>query len=132
MECVYWDHSKNGWSSEGCHLVKSESNRDVTVCECDHLTNFAALLDITEKNDTFKSIMTNICCGVSAIFLVFTILLICLEKERKNLSFNSGLIDRKKVITFNLCICLMFSYLLIVFGMDRIDFPPKVLTFEVN
>lgn len=33
------------WKTSGCRLVTGESNVDVTTCECDHLTIFAALMD---------------------------------------------------------------------------------------
>ena len=33
------------WKTSGCRFVAGESNVDVTTCECDHLTVFAALMD---------------------------------------------------------------------------------------
>ena len=33
------------WKTSRCRLVIGESNVDVTTCECDHLTVFAALVD---------------------------------------------------------------------------------------
>ena len=32
-----------GWSTEGCWLASSENG--TVTCECDHLTNFAILMD---------------------------------------------------------------------------------------
>ena len=37
--------SSGGFSETGCHLVTSKSNSEETVCSCNHLTNFAVLLD---------------------------------------------------------------------------------------
>lgn len=33
------------WSDEGCRVV--DTNDEYTTCECDHLTNFAVLMDVT-------------------------------------------------------------------------------------
>ena len=33
------------WSQEGCHVVSSDEEK--TVCQCDHLTNFAVLMDVS-------------------------------------------------------------------------------------
>ena len=33
------------WSQEGCHVVLSDEEK--TVCQCDHLTNFAILMDVS-------------------------------------------------------------------------------------
>ena len=52
-ECVYW--RKNGrkggvWVNDGCSVDKSEHG--FTVCECDHLTNFALLMVNIAKSYT--------------------------------------------------------------------------------
>ncbi|XP_030852593.1 adhesion G protein-coupled receptor L1 [Strongylocentrotus purpuratus] len=51
VSCAFWDSTNKtetpsgSWSSNGCVVVKS--NRTHTTCACDHLTNFAILLDVT-------------------------------------------------------------------------------------
>jgi hypothetical protein len=47
--CVFWDFENMKWSTEGCNLVKNSSNEYYSDCECDHLTNFAAILDKNRK-----------------------------------------------------------------------------------
>jgi len=43
--CAFWDYELNGWSDAGCRIVTDDVTRDgVTVCECDHLTNFGLLM----------------------------------------------------------------------------------------
>jgi latrophilin 1 len=44
--CVFWDFEQSAWSDEGCVVVDGDENS--TVCECDHLTNFALLM--AERN----------------------------------------------------------------------------------
>ena len=41
---IYYFRSE-GFSEEGCHVVKSKSNSEETVCSCNHLTHFAVLMD---------------------------------------------------------------------------------------
>ncbi|CAG0902097.1 unnamed protein product [Darwinula stevensoni] len=42
--CTFWNVEDEHWDDEGCRAVSS--NRDETVCECGHLTNFAVLMDL--------------------------------------------------------------------------------------
>jgi hypothetical protein len=51
MKCIYWDFELNEWSRNGCNLLITQSNNEMTVCECNHLTNFAAVVDKSEGND---------------------------------------------------------------------------------
>ena len=45
-KCMFWKpgEAKN-WNTRGCWLVTRKSNFEVTTCECNHLTVFAALMD---------------------------------------------------------------------------------------
>jgi hypothetical protein len=99
-----------------------------TVCECNHLTNFAALMNPKERNETLKSIFTYICCGVSAICLVFNMILIFIQNKNKNKlwTINYDLMRKRDKITFNLSTCLLIADLLIIFGMNKTDIEPKV------
>ncbi|KAL0621631.1 Adhesion G protein-coupled receptor G3, partial [Plecturocebus cupreus] len=75
--CVFWDATKGptgDWASEGC---STEVGPEGTVCRCDHLTFFALLLRPILDQSTVQ-ILTRISqagCGVSMIFLAFTIVL---------------------------------------------------------
>ncbi|XP_023065814.1 adhesion G protein-coupled receptor G3 isoform X2 [Piliocolobus tephrosceles] len=77
LTCVFWDVTKGptgDWASEGC---STEVVPEGTVCCCDHLTFFALLLRPTLDQSTVH-ILTRISqagCGVSMIFLAFTIIL---------------------------------------------------------
>jgi hypothetical protein len=102
------------------------SNRMRTICECNHLTNFAALIDPKERHDILKSLLTYVCCGLSAICLLLTLILLRGMKTEINNTINDEIIDKKNFITSNLCISLLAADLLIIFGMERIDMNPKV------
>ncbi|XP_012303296.2 adhesion G protein-coupled receptor G3 [Aotus nancymaae] len=75
--CVFWDATKGptgDWASEGC---STEVGPEGTVCRCDHLTFFTLLLRPILDQSTVH-ILTRISqagCGVSMIFLAFTIVL---------------------------------------------------------
>ena len=43
--CAFWDIKRNDWSTSGCETVSS--NRTHTTCRCNHLTNFAVLMDVS-------------------------------------------------------------------------------------
>lgn len=63
------------WSSEGCRLVTNQTTSEEVVCECDHMTNFAILLDVsqTQSNPLELQIITWIGCGISMAGLFITI-----------------------------------------------------------
>uniref|UniRef100_A0A2C9KAD0 GAIN-B domain-containing protein n=1 Tax=Biomphalaria glabrata TaxID=6526 RepID=A0A2C9KAD0_BIOGL len=47
--CSFWNIS-NGesagfWSQDGCQVVASQSHKNHTTCQCDHMTSFAIMLD---------------------------------------------------------------------------------------
>ena len=45
-KCLFWRPGEpETWNTSGCRFVASKSNLDVTTCECNHLTVFAALMD---------------------------------------------------------------------------------------
>jgi len=58
----------------GCKK-KSETN-DHVICQCDHLTSFAILLDVTQtqKNPLELQIITWIGCGISLAGLLLTLI----------------------------------------------------------
>ncbi|XP_064206865.1 mucin-2 isoform X2 [Anguilla rostrata] len=92
--CVFWDFRMNGgsggWNPSGCSVEKSTNEE--TNCSCNHLTSFAVLLDISREGITNRvqsiilTYITNIGCGISAIFLSITLLTyLAFEKLRKDI-----------------------------------------------
>ncbi|CAG2159344.1 unnamed protein product [Oppiella nova] len=77
-KCVFWDIDRRDWSDQGCHTVRS--NRTHTQCKCNHLTNFAILMDvnnieISSGNEFALRVITVIgctshsACGLHYFFL---------------------------------------------------------------
>jgi len=70
--------------------------------------------------------ITDICCGISAIFLVLTILLLLITRDKKDFTIIERLKKKRNSIPINLCLCILVSDLLIVFGLNEIDTRPEV------
>jgi hypothetical protein len=122
----FWDFENQFWSSIGCQIISETSNRMRTVCECNHLTNFAALLDLKERVNSLKSKFTYVCCGVSPVCLLLNMILIFKQNRKKLSTITEQLIRKRNKITFNLSVCLLIADLLIIFGMNKTDINPKV------
>ncbi|XP_034290068.2 adhesion G-protein coupled receptor G2 [Pantherophis guttatus] len=112
LRCAFWDFNKNGgqgsWNSEGCVLKERTMNE--TICNCNHLTSFGILLDLS-RNPTISPVqvliltfITYIGCGLSAIFLSVTLVTyIAFEKIRR---------DYPSKILIQFCIALLLLNLI--------------------
>ena len=88
-------------------------------------------MDYNQRNNIFDSILTDICCGLSILFLILTILLVLIPINNKKMTLTEKLKDRRNFITFSLCFCLITSNILIIFGMDNLDIKPIVMSIIV-
>lgn len=114
--CAFWNFSKNGgageWDSNGCEVDASSSSNLQTTCRCNHLTNFAILMDMTgEMKDTpALTTLTIVCSVLSIICLMMTIAsLICLR----------ALHCRRSTIACNVSFCLIVSNLIMLTGFRQ-------------
>ncbi len=61
--CAFWDYELNGWSDAGCRSVTNDDvtrdDNDVTICECDHLTNFGLLMRPTSADRATGASLAN-------------------------------------------------------------------------
>lgn len=69
--------SHSAWSDDGCQIQKT--NETHTICECDHLTNFAVLMDVHAvrldiAHQVALQIITYIGCIISVVCLILAIL----------------------------------------------------------
>lgn len=74
---VVFSDAFSKWSTEGCRRI--EGTTEYSVCECDHMTNFAVLLDvtgvseaITEEHELSLRIITYAGCAISIICLLLS------------------------------------------------------------
>ena len=124
IECDFWNFSTPSWSSEGCHYRILLSNRKISVCQCNHFTNFAILLDTSgrEGNSKIKSILTDVVCGISMVCYIIIICLFLFIRELRN---------RRATLLCNLCFCLLVVDSLVVFGLERTEYPVTIDNFFV-
>ncbi|XP_022246580.1 latrophilin Cirl-like [Limulus polyphemus] len=112
-QCVFWDFTHREWSTEGCLVHYTNSTH--TVCACNHLTNFAVLMDVKGvKLSTGHSmalrIITYIGCVVSVVCLLLTIVTFQVFR-----SLNGD----RTTIHKNLCICLLIAEAIFLIGIDQ-------------
>lgn len=110
LKCVFWNFTLKEWSDEGCRLIKND--RFASVCECDHLTNFAILMDISgreQEADSVKSALTMFCVILSIIGLSITIIVF---------TFIPKLKSKRNLITANLCFNLLIVNILVGFFLE--------------
>ncbi|KAL4695373.1 hypothetical protein H8959_000468, partial [Pygathrix nigripes] len=106
VHCAFWDFENNnglgGWNSSGCKV--KETNVNYTICQCDHLTHFGVLMDLSRStvdtvNEQILALITYTGCGISSIFLgVSVVTYIAFHKLRK---------DYPAKILINLCTALL-------------------------
>ncbi|XP_058954251.2 adhesion G-protein coupled receptor D1 isoform X2 [Pocillopora verrucosa] len=101
LDCVFWQWNNslpaNGsWSGDGCSLVKSNTTH--VVCTCNHLTNFAILINIEkqefpEEHKKALSYMTYIGVGISLLgetvtFIAYFLLLCSSHDQQSHVHIN--------------------------------------------
>ncbi len=130
IECKFWDFENSLWSSNGCYKVDDESDLFTTVCKCNHLTNFAALMDTSgrETNNLTKAILTYLCSSLSIIGLIITMIIILKPRKtgKRDLRMESNR-KLRDIIACNLCICLLIVNILVVSALNRLDIKVKIL-----
>lgn len=136
--CSYWDYDKTTydggfWSSDGCQ-VKS-TNKTHTVCQCNHLTHFAILMDVygvheqlSEVHEVILTVITIVCSLISCISIILTLLAFRFLKIIKKNREQSTTKDLT-TITTHLCVCLLFSLSLFLAGIMTQKLRLKVSLF---
>ncbi|XP_022246110.1 latrophilin Cirl-like isoform X2 [Limulus polyphemus] len=111
--CVFWEFNNRLWSGEGCWV--SSTNKTHTVCSCNHLTNFALLMEVsaTKQNKMTQEVSKLavwIGCGVAMTLLLMTFLLLMLLRNLKGDIFT---------IRKNLLFCLFVAETIILIGIAQ-------------
>ena len=80
--CVFWNYTTRFWSEDGCKLIAS--NLTHSQCECEHLTNFALIMDEgsngvafakTAVTDQITIIIASVATLVCVTILLFSIVI---------------------------------------------------------
>ncbi|CAB4008473.1 brain-specific angiogenesis inhibitor 1-like [Paramuricea clavata] len=106
--CVFIEPEINSsiWSSKGCTLNEAESSKKNVVCDCDHNTAFAVMMDVadvqlTESERKILETISTIGCSISLVGITLTVLLhVCFWKHFKS--------PRVKVL-LSLCVAIGFT-----------------------
>ncbi|OWF51985.1 G-protein coupled receptor 126 [Mizuhopecten yessoensis] len=117
--CVFWDENLQStakWSGEGCSVYETVANSH-TTCACDHLTNFALLMDIygtgggiSDENRLAMSIISYVGCSISLFSLLLTLFTYCLFKKLRS--------SNPSKILINLCIALIAVNVIFILGQQ--------------
>eukprot|EP00057_Strongylocentrotus_purpuratus_P009649 XP_011664123.1 PREDICTED: G-protein coupled receptor 64-like [Strongylocentrotus purpuratus] len=120
--CSFWDEGEEEWSQDGCVLVSGFASSDerydeeVVRCACDHLTNFAVIMDI-HRQETFTeayNILTYIGCCISIFSVLITLATYLWNKDLRTKQTNQIFI----------CLCLtllcLYTTFVIMISMDTI------------
>jgi len=112
--CVFWDTKSLSWNSTGCWVDHYSSSLRHTVCRCNHLTNFAVLMDMTGRqvNDGWKDILSTVGMSLSILCLITTIILLLTVPSLKS---------RRTTITINICSCILAGNLLTLFALEKTE-----------
>ncbi|XP_078573507.1 adhesion G-protein coupled receptor G7-like [Branchiostoma floridae x Branchiostoma japonicum] len=118
IRCVFWDFQAEGgagaWSTEGCDFVGVENGR--VVCECNHLTNFAVLMDIYGDLHSFAlDVISKVGIALSITGLTLTLITYMIFKELRQ--------TRPQHILTNLCIALLATLVIFLAGIDATSSP---------
>ena len=109
--CAFWNAKTGNWDTEGCRRVSGTRSR--SICECNHLTSFAVLIDLRgvqqQKLSTWWQRISAICSALSIIGLFVTAAIFLGIRRLRN---------RRNLITAHLCICLIIVNLLVSFALE--------------
>ncbi|XP_035670937.1 adhesion G protein-coupled receptor L2-like [Branchiostoma floridae] len=107
--CSFWNQSRGNWSTDGCTAKVTDDGH--TICECNHLTNFAILVDVIGHKDEFAlHVITYIGCIISIASLLFCI---CAFLGRRRVRCP------RTIILANLCICLLVAEVVFLAAVDK-------------
>ncbi|XP_072048614.1 uncharacterized protein [Amphiura filiformis] len=130
--CVYWDYEadrgRGNWSTLGCRTI-GEIQNGRQECECDHLTNFAVLMDIygqtslTQVQALILKIISLLGCSMSFAAVAATFLTYLTYKKLRK--------KQHSQILVNMCFALMLLYITFIV-MVSLDSTRNPLAPEVN
>ncbi|XP_064384592.1 deleted in malignant brain tumors 1 protein-like isoform X4 [Halichondria panicea] len=77
--CVSWNFTTGNWSTDGCSVLDSNITNGSISCQCNHLTNFAIIMNIQarlspRKSDEVLDAISYIGSVLSIIGLIITII----------------------------------------------------------
>nr|XP_016943229.1 latrophilin Cirl isoform X3 [Drosophila suzukii] len=118
--CVFWNYIDHAWSANGCSL--ESTNRTHSVCKCNHLTNFAILMDVVDEHqhslftmfDGNMRIFIYISIAICVVFIVIALLTLKL--------FNGVFVKSARTSIYtSIYLCLLAIELLFLLGIEQTE-----------
>ncbi|KAM8713113.1 hypothetical protein ACLKA7_013431 [Drosophila subpalustris] len=118
--CVFWNYIDHAWSANGCSL--ESTNRTHSICSCNHLTNFAILMDVVDEHqhslfymfDGNMRIFIYISVAICVIFIIIALLTLKL--------FNGVFVKSARTSIYSsIYICLLAIELLFLLGIEQTE-----------
>ncbi|XP_037893195.1 latrophilin Cirl isoform X1 [Glossina fuscipes] len=118
--CVFWNYIDHAWSANGC--VLESTNRTHSVCMCNHLTNFAILMDVLDEHthslftmfDGNMRILIYVSISICLVFIIIALLTLKI--------FNGVFIKSARTSIYrSIYICLFIIELLFLFGIEQTE-----------
>ncbi|NWV37081.1 AGRD1 protein, partial [Grantiella picta] len=133
LYCAFLDYSNGSgvWSSEGC--VRESGDLNYSVCLCNHLTNFAILMQVvplklTREHQVALSSITYIGCALSIFCLTITLVTFAI------LSSVSTIRNQRYHIHANLSCAVLLAQILLLtsFQFSPATVPCKILAILLH
>ncbi|XP_019613587.1 PREDICTED: adhesion G-protein coupled receptor G7-like [Branchiostoma belcheri] len=136
VRCVFWDFEaeagQGAWSTEGCESMGETKGRH--TCACNHLTNFAAIFDVSGEgfgdHEKPLEVITIVGCVVSIVCLVLTLLAFIVTRkyelrvgERHQRRTKTSHAKDQPIVLTNLCVALLAILVIFLAGINRTGSP---------
>ncbi|XP_052240341.1 adhesion G-protein coupled receptor G6-like isoform X2 [Dreissena polymorpha] len=127
VSCVFWSLTTSEWRSDGCSVYTT--NEVYTECHCDHLTNFALLMDVydvggelSESNKLALRIISIVGCGLSLAGALLTLIIYAIFSSSRHIPVTSSTRlrrDNPSKILMQLCAAIAAVNLVFLVGAQE-------------
>ncbi|XP_053397807.1 adhesion G protein-coupled receptor L3-like [Mercenaria mercenaria] len=120
--CVFWQYksdSQGFWSDDGCR--NKSTNTSSTVCECDHLTNFAVLMSPFQPVDEVGSSSETMVLHIVSIVGISTSILCLIATFVIHFALWKHLKSERTTLLIHLCVALFVAYIVFLAGINRTE-----------
>jgi G-protein coupled receptor 98 len=72
-ECLFWNYDVGRWSSDSCSKQATTVDREYIVCQCNHLTDFAARGDTDDRTGWGPATQISCFVAIAVVFVVWAV-----------------------------------------------------------
>merc|ERR1712150_100231 len=113
-DCVFWNVTNKGWSTNGCTTIQNIEDMTRVKCECNHLTNFAVFMNVqapTQDHQLILSVITLVGQSFSLIGSAVTFAWRLFRPELRR--------SLPPKILMNLCLAVLLFNITFLVGADN-------------